>query len=60
MVNPKNTSRAQNDASDYEPTVTMTVGTIGTTNAIGVTCPYYLRNDSYDDARSGGYFTIGN
>lgn len=36
MLNLKNTSRVQNDASDPEPPVTMTIGTAGTINHVRV------------------------
>lgn len=38
MVNPKNTSRFRNDALDPKPTITLMVGTVGTSNLVEVTC----------------------
>lgn len=39
MTNPKNTFRARNDTSDFEPPVTTIVSMIRTINTNRVTCP---------------------
>lgn len=43
MVNPKNTSRARNDAPDPEPPIMSMVGTAKTSNPLGVLVPFLLK-----------------